>query len=110
MTTAHRAEVLEIQQWADVPAFANEDEERAFRDTHALGEALLTEALTHGEDGLDLPPPRGRAARRAHLISLRLDPDVRDRLKAIAQRHSTGYQTLLKQWIAERLAIEEGKP
>ncbi len=110
MTTAHRAEILEIQRWADVPAFANEDEERAFWDTHTLGEELLADALTHEEGDPDLPPPRGRAARRAHLISLRLDPDVRDRLKAIAQRHGIGYQTLLKQWIAERLTLEEGSP
>ena len=31
----------ELQSWDDVPVFATEDDERAFWDTHCLGDALL---------------------------------------------------------------------
>lgn len=50
-----------------------------------------------------LPPPRSRT----RAISLRLDEDLLRRLKAMARRKGKGYQTLLKEFVLERLYEEE---
>ncbi len=84
-----------------VPEFASEEEEARFWAEHGLGEALL-EAMTPPPEGL-LPPPRPRS----RVISLRLDEDLLGRLKAMARRKGKGYQTLLKEFVLERLYEEE---
>ena len=104
MKTAHNPQMERIASWDEVPEFASEEAAAAYWDTHSLS-AELVEQMAGGPGDPDLPPPRPRD--RARLISLRLDPDVRERLKTIARERGTGYQTLLKQWIAERLAAEE---
>jgi len=45
-----------IDDWADVPAFANEDEETDFWATHGLGGSALESLGTF--DDAALPPPR----------------------------------------------------
>ncbi|MCK9519350.1 MAG: hypothetical protein M0R74_10075 [Dehalococcoidia bacterium] len=50
-----------------------------------------------------LPPPR----RKARPLSVRFDADTIDRLKALAARRNKGYQTLLKEFVCERLYEEE---
>jgi hypothetical protein len=40
------------------------------------------------------------------LISLRLEPNVIDRLTVMAQRKGVGYQTLMRMWGMERLVLE----
>lgn len=54
--------------------------------------------------GDDLLPP---SRPRAKPVSVRFDEDMLGRLKALAARRGTRYQTLLKQFIAERLYEEE---
>lgn len=39
-------------------------------------------------------------------MSLRLDPDAIEQLKAIAARKGIGYQTLIRIWVMEQLAQE----
>ena len=39
-------------------------------------------------------------------ITLRMDPRMLSRLKRIAARRYLNYQSMMKQWIAERLAKE----
>jgi hypothetical protein len=55
------------------------------------------------------PPPlpaRGGHFRRTRPISLRLD-DVLGRLKSMARKKHKGYQTMLKEFVVERLYEEE---
>jgi hypothetical protein len=94
----------EVQRWEDVPVFATEDDERAYWDTHTISEELLAE-MAEGPGDPRLPAPRGHS--RTQPISVRLDPDLLHRVKALARARNLRYQTLLKQWIAERLAAEE---
>jgi len=96
----------EIQSWDEVPVLASEEEERAFWRTHTLGEKLLAQ-IAKGPPDPDLPPPRRRTG--AQPISVRVDADLLRRLKVIARERNVGYQTLLKQWLAERLAVEEAR-
>ncbi|SDF29791.1 CopG antitoxin of type II toxin-antitoxin system, partial [Thermus arciformis] len=90
-----------VQSLEEIPEFGSEAEEARFWGEHELGEPLL-EAMAPPPEGL-LPPPRPRT----RAISLRLDEDLLRRLKAMARRKGKGYQTLLKEFVLERLYEEE---
>lgn len=103
-TTKNDLQMEEVQSWDDVPVFASEDEERAYWDTHTLSDALLNE-MAEGPGDPRLPAPRGHGQTRP--VSMRLDDDLLQRLKAAARRRNMRYQTLLKQWLSERIRLEE---
>ncbi len=91
---------------ADVPAFTSEADEVAFWETHTWSEALLDEAAAQPRDPR-LPPPRSRGKKQVAPTSLRLEENTAERLKRLAERKGMGYQTLLKQFVLERLYEEE---
>jgi hypothetical protein len=93
-----------VASWDDVPDFATEAEEAHFWDTHQLGEGLFTDHadFVQASDSF-LPPVRPRPAP----LAVRLDPNTVARLKALAPRRKKGYQTLLKEFVMERLYEEE---
>jgi len=96
-----------VERWSDVPAFANEREEHEFWATHELaGEAL--ESMREGGPEW-LPPPEAfrRLRPRTRPVSVRLDEDILRRLKALAAKKHKGYQSLLKEFVVERLYEEE---
>lgn len=93
-------EKRKVQSLEEIPEFGSEAEEARFWAEHELGEPLL--AAMAPPEGL-LPPPRSRT----RAISLRLDEDLLRRLKAMARRKGKGYQTLLKEFVLERLYEEE---
>ena len=105
--TARRMQV--VNRWEDVPQFASEAEEHTFWSTHELGPALLAQMGSPEPDSV--PPPRPRADSadqpRTRPIAIRLDRDVLRRLRALAARKGKGYQTLLKEFVLERLYEEE---
>jgi hypothetical protein len=91
----------EIQSPEEIPQFANETEEAEFWATHSLGEQFLSKMEPLPEDVL--PPARPRTKP----ISLRLDDDVLERVRALAEVKHKGYQTLMKEFVVERLYEEE---
>ncbi|MGE0599897.1 MAG: CopG family antitoxin [Dehalococcoidia bacterium] len=97
-------DLIEVNSWADVPPFASESEEAEFWQTHSFGPRMTQEAEA-GDLNFDdiLPPPRPRSSP----ISIRFDADTLARLKSLARRKHKGYQTLAKEFIAERLYEEE---
>jgi CopG antitoxin of type II toxin-antitoxin system len=88
-----------IHSLEDIPSFASEDEEAAFWSTHELSEELL--ANMGPIDDKVLPPPRTRP------VSLRFDEYTLERARALARKRHIGYQTLMKEFITERLYEEE---
>jgi hypothetical protein len=98
-----------IQRWDDVPKFSSEDEEDAFWATHDTGQGLLDRMQPIAPDGGGvLPAARAMTTvARTRPISVRLDDDVLSRLKALAKRKNKGYQSLLKEFLLERLYEEE---
>jgi uncharacterized protein (DUF4415 family) len=100
-----------VNRWEDVPQFASEAEEQAFWSTHTLGEPLLEQFKPVPVAGdTDLPPARQRPDQdepRTRPIAIRLDRDVLRRLRAVAAKKGKGYQTLLKEFVMERLYEEE---
>ena len=100
--TERKDEGLEIvERLEDVPPFAHEDDEARYWATHALGDAILDQ-MGPVEDGF-LPPPRPRTKP----VPIRFNEDVIRRAKALAARRHIGYQTLLKEFVSERLYEEE---
>ena len=103
MTTAAQVAhgMTVIHDVREIPAFTTEEEEVSFWETHSLAPELIDEAEPLREE--ELPPPRPRSRPTA----IRFDGDTLRRLKAIAALKGMGYQTLLKEFVIERLYEEE---
>ena len=94
-------ELIPLREPSEIPENMTEAEEREFWDTHEITEEFLDKAEPVPEDELPTPRPRTRP------ISLRLDDDVLMRLKDLARKKHKGYQTMLKEFVVERLYEEE---
>ena len=88
-----------IHSLDEVPVFASEDEEHRFWQSHELTDELWDTLPATPEE--DLPRPRTKP------VPVRFDEDVLRRVKALATKRHIGYQTLLKQFVVERLYEEE---
>ena len=96
-----RRELIEVHSLGDVPDFATDDEAAAFWDTHGMSKHFLDTEPEFEPDWL--PPPRPRTTP----VAVRFDQDVIARLKTVAEKKHKGYQTLLKEFVTERLYEEE---
>ena len=83
-----------IKKWEEIPFFPNPREEAAYWKGHQLDPALMAVSLSRSE-GQD-----------STTITLRMDPRMLSRLKRLAARRYLNYQSMMKQWIAERLEKE----
>jgi hypothetical protein len=83
-----------IARWSDIPAFEDEEAEARFWETHEL-EARLMAGSIHEPD-----------SRESTTITLRFDPRMLSRIKRIARSRFLNYQSMMKQWLAERLEDE----
>jgi len=89
--------------WSDVPNFANEADGAEWWSTHDPGDELLAQMKP-------VPlTPEEQAARnaRTHPVAIRFDDSTLERVRALAHRRHKGYQTLLKEFVVERLYEEE---
>ena len=83
-----------IMPWREVPDFADEEEEALFWSTHQLDARLMNSAL-HRPD-----------VRESTTITLRFDPRMLARIKRLARSRYLNYQSMIKQWLSERLESE----
>jgi hypothetical protein len=110
---ALEASAVEIDSWDEVPEFASEAEEAAWWDAHVPSAAWFARegraVPLEGDARLPVPADTSRLVRRppATPINLRLEADTVRRLRALAEKKGTKYQTLLKQFVVERLYEEE---
>jgi predicted DNA binding CopG/RHH family protein len=97
-----------IKSWDEVPEFQNEHEEHEFWGSHSLSEELL-ETFEPRSERSNLPPPRERTITRPRKgsVSVRMENDLVNRLKTLAAVKGIGYQTLLRQFVADRVYEEE---
>ena len=86
--------MITIDDWNQIPEFEDEEEEAAFWATHEL-EARLMAGSMHEPD-----------SRESTTITLRFDPRMLSRIKRIARGRFLNYQSMMKQWLAERLEEE----
>ena len=87
-----------ITTWSDLPDFEDESSEASFWEGHELDSKLMAGSL-HESD-----------SRESTTITLRFDPRMLSRIKRIARSRYLNYQSMLKQWLAERLEDEAAKP
>jgi predicted DNA binding CopG/RHH family protein len=83
-----------LKRWADVPSFGKEAEEAAFWLTSSLDQRLMNASILKAE------------TRESTTITLRFDPRMLGRIKRIARSRYLNYQSMIKQWLAERLEKE----
>ena len=97
----------EIKSWEEVPSFASEREEQSWWDEHDVSEELL-ETFGPVPEG-ELPTPRERTVTRPRKtpVSVRMEEDLVNRLRVLAAVKGIGYQTLLRQFVSERVYEEE---
>jgi predicted DNA binding CopG/RHH family protein len=83
-----------ITDWESVPPFLNTAEEVRFWQEHQVGQRLMQSSLV------------GTDTNESTTITLRIDPRMLSRLKRLARQRYLNYQSMLKQWVAERMEKE----
>jgi hypothetical protein len=93
--------MITIHSVDEIPTFDSEAGEAAFWTTHEIGDDLWEQLPVVPDD--ELPPARPRT----RPIGIRFDESTLRRIKILAARRRKGYQTLLREFITERLYEEE---
>ena len=83
-----------INAWSQVPRFETEEEEAAFWLETRIDSRLMNQALLRADN------------RESTTITQRFDPRLLARLKRIARSRYLNYQSMIKQWLSERLEKE----
>jgi len=86
--------VKTITNWSDIPEFSSEDEEADFWQVTELDPSLM--------NGSILIPD----TKESTTITLRFDPRMLARVKRVARSRYLNYQSMIKQWLSERLEEE----
>jgi CopG antitoxin of type II toxin-antitoxin system len=87
-----------ITNWDEIPIFKSIEEERDFWFGNQLDGRLMHGACVKSDSN------------ESTTITLRMDPRMLARLKRLAGQRYLNYQSMLKQWVAERLEKElEGR-
>ncbi len=86
-----------VTRWTEIPDFADEAAEARFWEAHGLDGRLMATSV-HEAD-----------ARDSTTITLRFDPRMLSRIKRIARSRFLNYQSMMKQWLAERIEEEMRK-
>ena len=83
-----------ITAWSHVPKFETEEEEARFWAEARIDSRLMTQALLRADN------------RESTTITLRFDPRMLARIKRVARSRYLNYQSMIKQWLSERLEKE----
>jgi len=83
-----------ISSWDQVPSFEGIAEEQQYWSEHQIDPVLLQAACIKNSGS------------ESTTITLRMDPRMLARLKRLAGQRYLNYQSMLKQWVAERLEKE----
>jgi predicted DNA binding CopG/RHH family protein len=88
------ARLKTIANWSEVPNFDSEEEEAEYWNTIQLDARLMNASLVKTDN------------RDSTTITMRFDPRMLARIKRIARSRYLNYQSMIKQWLAERLEKE----
>jgi predicted DNA binding CopG/RHH family protein len=84
-----------ISSWEEVPLFDNEEAEAAFWADNRPDLRLVEAAVATSAE-----------ASESVTITLRIDPRMLARIKRLARSRYLNYQSMIKQWLSERLEQE----
>ncbi len=83
-----------IRSWNELPQFETEEDESRFWAGHQLDIRLMKSSI-HQPD-----------VRESTTITLRFDPRMLSRIKRLARSRFLNYQSMIKQWLSERMERE----
>ncbi len=83
-----------ISNWSDIPSFDDEQSEAEFWATSHIDLKLINESVLRSD------------SRESTTITLRFDPRMLARIKRLARGRFLNYQSMMKQWLSERLEQE----
>lgn len=83
-----------IRTWNELPQFEAEEDESRFWAEHQLDVRLMKSSI-HQPD-----------VRESTTITLRFDPRMLSRIKRMARSRFLNYQSMMKQWLSERMERE----
>ncbi len=83
-----------ISSWSEIPRFDTEEDEAAFWAGARLDARLMNASIVKSD------------TRESTTITLRFDPRMLARIKRIARSRYLNYQSMIKQWLSERLEKE----
>jgi len=84
-----------ISNWEDVPLFDSEEAEAAFWGENRIDLRLMESSVAAASEDLD-----------SVTITLRIDPRMLARIKRLARSRYLNYQSMIKQWLSERMEHE----
>jgi predicted DNA binding CopG/RHH family protein len=89
------AVMKQIARWEDVPIFTSEQEEADFWAETKPDLRLMDGAVAGTSDSME-----------SVTITLRMDPRMLARIKRVARSRYLNYQSMMKQWLSERMEQE----
>jgi len=81
--------------WEDVPIFDSEDSEAAFWAENRPALRLMVAAVSDSSETTE-----------SVTVTLRFDPRMLARIKRLARARYLNYQSMIKQWLSERMEQE----
>ncbi|MSR66737.1 MAG: hypothetical protein EXS24_05120 [Pedosphaera sp.] len=84
-----------VTQWEEIPGFASEAEEAEYWKSARVDVRLMDSSAAIGTE-----------ANESLTISLRIDPRMLSRIKRMARSRFLNYQSMIKQWLSERMEQE----
>jgi predicted DNA binding CopG/RHH family protein len=84
-----------IAKWEDVPMFDSEEAEAEFWAENKPDLRLMESAVAGNSE-----------ASESITITLRIDPRMLARIKRLARSRYLNYQSMIKQWLSERMEHE----
>ena len=88
-----------LSNWDDVPLFDSEQAEAAFWADNRPDLRLMEAAVAAGSE-----------LSESVTITLRMDPRMLARIKKLARSRFLNYQSMMKQWLSERMEGELREP
>ena len=90
--------LTEITDWEEVPAFSDEEEEAEFWQKSRVAVRLMDSSVA-----------KASSSSESVTITLRIDPRMLARIKRLARSRYLNYQSMIKQWLSERMEQELNK-
>lgn len=84
-----------IASWEEVPLFDSEGAEAGFWQDHQIEVRLMESSVAESAE-----------LSESVTITLRIDPRMLARIKRLARSRYLNYQSMIKQWLSERMEQE----
>ena len=83
-----------VAEWENIPEFTCEHDEAKFWLMHRLDPKLMDQSIVGADQS------------ESTTITLRIDPRMLARIKRLARSRYLNYQSMIKQWVSERMESE----